>query len=493
MLVPVSDLPKADIDTAAAPAFLLFEAPVRTPFLRRFLSLCGSVLVHALVVLLLLVISQISRQPSPPSAYKVMIAPYEKKIVWYRFKAKLPNVSPGPIYARVSQPRKKTIRSRQTLVTESHAAAGKQIVWLPKPKIELPRDLEAPNLLALAKIVPVVPPPPKPKLFVPPPPSPPRKLAVAAQRELPTPGPLIPRAEKANPLLPLEAARVPGPPVKLFQPPPAAHARQTGSPAPPVLSDAPPSLAAQDAANLTAAVIGLHPTDRLNVPLPPASRQPEIAAGPNLDGSRDGHDATTPATVVIPGVTARGADASAGGASFASKTAPAPLETTPAQKQAWSEVRATMLAPQRPSSRIIPAALESRWHDRTVYVVSIPMLDDPNFPGDWTIWFAEKNASDPSSTYVVRPPVPTTRAASPAGASTPATTPGRMIKLSAEIREDGQVDSVAIFSGADRRSNLLAVSALQSWRFLPALRNNQPVAIETVVEIPLREVSSASR
>lgn len=492
MPVLVSDPPKSDIDTAA-PAFLSFEAPVRTPFLPRLLSLCGSVLVHVLIVLLLLVISQASRQPPAPSAYRVMIAPYEKKIVWYRFKTKLPNVSPGPIYARVNQPKKKTIQSRQTLVAESHAPAGKQIVWLPKPKIELPRDLEAPNILALAKTVPVAAPPPKPKLFVPPPSSPPRKFPVVTQRELPTPGPLVSNAEKAKPLLPLEAARVPGPPVKLFQPPPAAHARQTGSPAPPVLSDAPPSLAAQDAANLTAAVIGLHPSDRLNVPLPPVSRQPEIAAGPNLDGSRDGHDATSPATVMIPGVTARGAEGSAGGPAAASKTGPAPLEITPAQKQAWSEVRATMLAPQRPSSRIIPAALESRWHDRTVYVVSISMLDDPNFPGDWTIWFAEKNASDPTSTYVVRPPVPTARAASPPGASTPSATLGRMIKLSAEIREDGQVDSVAIFNGADRRSNLLAISALQSWRFLPALRNNKPVAIETIVEIPLREVSSASR
>ncbi len=60
------------------------------------------------------------------------------------------------------------------------------------------------------------------------------------------------------------------------------------------------------------------------------------------------------------------------------------------------------------------------------------------------------------------------------------------VTLSAVIRSDGSVGEVQVVNGIDDRLDEYARNALAHWRFLPALRNGNPVALQAVVIIPFR-------
>jgi TonB family protein len=58
--------------------------------------------------------------------------------------------------------------------------------------------------------------------------------------------------------------------------------------------------------------------------------------------------------------------------------------------------------------------------------------------------------------------------------------------LYAIIRADGSVDSVQLVRGVEPELDRNAMQALSQWKFRPALRNNRPVELETLVRIPFR-------
>ena len=60
------------------------------------------------------------------------------------------------------------------------------------------------------------------------------------------------------------------------------------------------------------------------------------------------------------------------------------------------------------------------------------------------------------------------------------------VTLSAVIRSDGSVGNVEVLNGIDDRLDAYARNALMSWKFLPALRDGNPVALQAVVVIPFR-------
>ena len=62
------------------------------------------------------------------------------------------------------------------------------------------------------------------------------------------------------------------------------------------------------------------------------------------------------------------------------------------------------------------------------------------------------------------------------------------VVLSAVIRTDGSVGDVRVLRGIDDRLDQYAGAALARWRFRPASRNGDPVALQTVVMIPFRPV-----
>ena len=115
-------------------------------------------------------------------------------------------------------------------------------------------------------------------------------------------------------------------------------------------------------------------------------------------------------------------------------------------------------------------------------ILNVPNLNSAG--GSWVMHFAElKDAEKPGE--LVYP------------AATQQVDPGYPLELmkqnvqgtvvlSAVIRGDGSVGEVRVLRGVDDRLDQYASAALSRWRFRPASRNGDPVALQTVVMIPFR-------
>jgi TonB family protein len=55
------------------------------------------------------------------------------------------------------------------------------------------------------------------------------------------------------------------------------------------------------------------------------------------------------------------------------------------------------------------------------------------------------------------------------------------------IREDGSVDSIQLVRGVDPQLNANSIAAFGQWKFRPAMKDGQPIALEAIVHIPFRE------
>src|SRR5436190_18437479 len=67
--------------------------------------------------------------------------------------------------------------------------------------------------------------------------------------------------------------------------------------------------------------------------------------------------------------------------------------------------RSTLSVPLRPSSRTLPAWIESRFRGQIVYTMIIPAPRLPMYQGDWILWFAE-GEPQPGSAPQMRAPLP---------------------------------------------------------------------------------------
>jgi periplasmic protein TonB len=67
------------------------------------------------------------------------------------------------------------------------------------------------------------------------------------------------------------------------------------------------------------------------------------------------------------------------------------------------------------------------------------------------------------------------------------------VRLSAVIRRDGHVDSIAILQHLDDRLDFSATQALQKWEFEPAKRDGRTVDVDAIFEIPFRLEPLATR
>ena len=117
-----------------------------------------SLLAHAAVLCWVIFGPSTSRE-RPKSLYEQVIAPNEKKLVWYSFNDKLPEVSPAARHAPSRPPRAEIKLRDQTIVATAPAAKpAKQMIWGPVPRVRLEQDLRAPNLIAVQLPYPAPPP-----------------------------------------------------------------------------------------------------------------------------------------------------------------------------------------------------------------------------------------------------------------------------------------------------------------------------------------------
>jgi len=150
--------------------------------------------------------------------------------------------------------------------------------------------------------------------------------------------------------------------------------------------------------------------------------------------------------------------------------------------------RVSAVAPRSPD---LPANVTSElerkvFGDRKSYamILNVPNLNSAG--GSWVMHFAElKEAEKPGDLIA---PVATQEVDPGYPLELMRQNVQGMVMLSAVIRSDGSVGEVRILRGVDDRLDVYASAALSRWRFRPATRNGDPVAIQTVVMIPFRPV-----
>ena len=485
-----------------------------------------SALIHASVLSLVAFGPPVSfdEPEESKSLYQIAIAPNKKKIIWYRREDPLPAVSPLNQQAPGDVTRGRLQSFQQAIVSKpKDAPPGRQLIWQPAPKLKLEEELKSPNLIALQGPPTPAPPPlpkkTKPKAFVPPPV---KSDTIRQNSTLSTPSIDVgaPQLAVAAPGL----ALAPKPKARAFQAPVVQQAKLSV----PQLIDSVPdagvsigSIGSQGQAvvdegvmsalrvkpkartfqaptdgdgagkspgsgtlidagtgdQLSAAVVGLNPADRLASPLPSGVLSTEFSRAP------------VPGEPVMGGGAGNGVkipDLMVGGRTGNAPPVVAPGSNKPVYLETVLPARpATLSMPLRPSSRTIPANIEARFGRRLVYTMVIP-VNLPAYSADWILWFAEREPQ-PGDNPQVRSPLPAKKLESLAS---PLPVVGGQeesrIQLAATIHKDGRVDGVTIVKGRHPGLYQRAIEDLQSWQFHPASHNGASVDVDVVVEIPFR-------
>jgi TonB family protein len=283
-----------------------------------------------------------------------------------------------------------------------------------------------------------------------------------------------------------EAAAAPNLPVTPMARPlrsftaPAAKAPPANTTAASSLADA-PAISTTSRPNQPAfAIVGLNPTQRMEIAAPKASQSAGFSAGPmprpdGGDSSADGGQLS------VPGLFVRG------GARDPQPTLVAALEPPTSRRNLAAAVRSVNTT-KGPDSTV-PLATRStapdpRLSGRVVYTVAIQMPNVTSYSGSWIVWFAEREP-------VPGEALPTMRAPSPLRKVDPKYIPAAAdekvegkVRLAAVIRRDGRVEAVELLQHLDTRLDQSSQEALAKWEFEPASRNGVPIDVDAVFEIP---------
>jgi TonB family protein len=255
-----------------------------------------------------------------------------------------------------------------------------------------------------------------------------------------------------------------------------------------------------------------------NVSISPEGTQPGspggAAKGAPTNGGTGGNSASPGGNAggangngsVVPGVSVSGGNPKnspgVSGLSNSAKTnSRSPLRVAPgsvapsSDKPASSDAKtsdvpmAARLKPGAPPEKVLG--------DRTIYTLNINNPNLSSVSGSWILKFAELD-EDSASSNSNAPAAP--RAGTLSGPvpihKTDPSYPQEQIKEHIEgevvlfgiIREDGSVDSVQIVRSLDPVLDKNAMAAFAEWKFTPAHRNGNAVAVEAVVHIPFRYI-----
>lgn len=158
---------------------------------------------------------------------------------------------------------------------------------------------------------------------------------------------------------------------------------------------------------------------------------------------------------------------------------------------------ATLMASAAPPSGSVPRKLASElspdqetdaerkvFASRKSYAMTLNLPNLNSAGGSWVMHFSElqeqKQTGDllaPVATRTVDPGYPLELMRENVRGT---------VTLSAVIQSDGSVGNVQVLNGIDDRLDEYARNALLRWKFLPAMRNGNPVALQAVVMIPFK-------
>jgi TonB family protein len=83
------------------------------------------------------------------SIYDREIRPYEKKIVWYSLREKLPEIAPADTQAGTRTARAR-VKAPQTMVAGARDdARPAPLIWAPEPEVAAPKEMPLPNVVAV--------------------------------------------------------------------------------------------------------------------------------------------------------------------------------------------------------------------------------------------------------------------------------------------------------------------------------------------------------
>jgi TonB family protein len=487
------------------------------------------------------------RLPRPgESEYRQKIAGKEEKIVYYKFRHELPQVTP-PKTATARLPVRAETKAKQTIVSSAkNAPKAPRMVWTPAPEMA-PTPRELPNLLAvklpdppprvpdLKPATPLVaaqlPPaalPPKP--FTPPPPSAPKPRLAAAPRLAPdapslearelhaalvplaklppkayvaptqAPRPVIARAvtladapQLAAVAAPSSASAIPYSaklPPKPFTPPSGAASRQ------PVATsgkghalEPPPLDAVSNSRDLNIAIVGLNPNDKASI-LPSAPSPAQFSAGPVV--RPNGADAEGGGkSLSVPGLFVRGRNVGKEkkpdliAQAYAAPTSEQNLRAALSRGEPMVPAHIEPAPDSRAAATKVSGAPDSRFNGRDVFMMAIQMPNVTSYSGSWLMWYSDHTLHE-AGLAPIAPPVPHRKVDPKYIATAVAERVEGRVTLGCVIDRQGHVSGVELIRGIDDRLNRSAEEALSKWEFFPATRKGEPVEVDVLVEIPFR-------
>ncbi len=429
------------------------NADLRRYYLDRARAFVLSAGAHATMLLMLICITSAPTRIQEPSDRVVKSNAH--RLVFYPFRqTSVPDVVPVNRIGKRRDPSGAKVSRRAIIAASAKPKSSQVIISLPVPKLETSQDIPVPILVARPEIVvprPVE--PPRPRKFV------------------------LPKASEGPPTVPVSA------PILDIQAPPTEtiYAFDSRGVKPvlgaarvvalPPVEDLPQSHAGNADAEL--AVAALHPVENAEALIPAGSRPGKFSTAPTpgeaSSGDGDGRTGLTLADLAIRD--------SKREAALRNET-----EEILYSERVRSASLSTLSVPLRPSSRMIPAAVDARFMGRNVYTIVIPMERIPAYAGDWILWFADRR-SNAGETPVMRAPIPI-RKVQPVERSPVSARMQERIQLSATLGKTGKLEGV-IFLTTITAAVQRAVSAdIACWEFQPATNGGIAVEVDMILEIP---------
>jgi|SRR5580698_8464655 hypothetical protein len=430
-------------------------------------SFIASVGVHGIAILTVVFLT-LSSRTADRRVFDELIKANEQKVTYYDFKKKTPDVVPVKKIGNFPRPRGAEESKQAIIATAPKATSKEQTIWMQTPKIEIHKDVPAPNLIQRASATlpaPPAPPKPTPKVFVPPPP-------LDRQPKLPT---------AAAPLLDAAAPSLGSTRVMTPRTAPATLALRGPVP---IVPDAPTLNNTNSAADL--AIASLHPADTFKTEIPPGARPGQFSKAPEKGDAASG-DVGDAAAVTVPNLAIRNEKPKA---EEPPKPAP-PLGRPVLYSEKLRNVPAsTFSVPLRPASRTVPRAIDARFSGRNIYTMVIPIENMPEYAGDWIIWFAER-APIPGDAPLIRAPIPFRKIVS--DQPLPGNLTVQRVQIGGTLGTDGKLTQVSLLTKAGAALSEAVLQDTRAWEFKPATRDGAPVSVEVVVEIPFNVPPSVAQ
>ncbi len=393
-----------------------------------------------------------------------------KILLTFRRLEPLPKVSPPKHISRAEVSKGTHLTTHQAVITNARARKANQFNWTPPPAVK--REVTASSDLVRVPLpAPSVPAPPAartPKRFVAPvatrTQTQAKSILMASPSDLPDVKPLATAFKSSavfsnnNPAVPKPVRQIEG-------------------------AEAPPDLVGNDPKVANAIVIlNASPSALPPSADPSATRNGQIARAGQLgspairssaeDGLRIPGVAIdrigTTSTVVEPG-------------KIPPDAKPKPVREIVYQKSLLGAAENSVSVPLRPRVRSIPLDIEREFAGRNVYTMLIPMASNPEYVGDWVIWFGERGTSTGEGRVMA--PLPRVKKVMvlPHGK----VEEGR-IRAHVILERDGSVSQVVVLASSNPALRTRAAADLKEWEFRPAQKSGTAFAADLILDMTMR-------